>query len=111
MAISHNLTAAQASAISTALLSFESFNTKRQLVDELVADGVTLAKYREWAALGKLVDLGVSAPLRIDIENMLSHVENGIEISADALHRTASTSIKKAAKRAATAQQKNLDAN
>ena len=111
MATSHNLTAAQASAISMALLEFESLNTKRQLVDALVAQGVTLATYREWAALGKKVALGVSDPLRIDIENMLSHVESGIDVSADALHRMTSYGIKKAAKRAAIAQQENLDAS
>ena len=106
---SQKLTAAQASSISTALISFESLNTKRQLTEELLSQGVTLDKYREWASLDKLTSLGVSIPLMIDIENMLIHVEKGILLKSEELHQVTPYGIKTASKRARDAQQGKLD--
>lgn len=101
--MSSNLSPDEAGAITRLLLEYQSFNHKRQLLNDLVAMGVTSETFHAWESLGRRHVLCVPDPLKVDVHNMLSHIEKGIETREDALRTMSPRTIAKLAKKASDA--------
>ncbi len=95
--------------IARLLLEFEALNRKRELVNTLMGMGVTRDIFREWCALAKSAPFGASTALLVDVENLLIHLENGIEVKDDVLWRTSPRVISKLVAKAVDAQQAVVD--
>lgn len=90
----------EAGMITRKLLEFDSFNAQRALVNDLVASGITLEKFQEFAKIATDAQLPIPLPLRTDIYNALSHVSKGIETNDSKLHKYSGIFISKASKKA-----------
>jgi hypothetical protein len=89
------LSAADAATITRKLLEFEAINRKRELVNSLSEMGITPEKFAQWLSLHRQKSLGVTDNLIVDVTNMISHIDKGIETQEDALVRTSAGQVKK----------------
>ena len=89
------LSADDAAAITRKLLEFEAVNRKRELVNSLSEMGVSSEKFSQWLNLHREKSLGVTNPLIVDVTNMISHIDKGIETREDALFRISAAQVKK----------------
>jgi hypothetical protein len=66
---------------------FQAINRKRQLVDDLMALGVTQDVFREWTKLVEEAGQSLSIPrgLNVDIQNLLSSIPKGRTVRVDEL--------------------------
>lgn len=103
------LTPQEAAKITSILLEFSSLNRQRQMVNELAAMGIDLEKFVQFERLRNAAEIPIGMPLIVDVHNTLSHIEKGIEVQNDELHRLPKNFISKASRAAFLALEK-LDA-
>jgi hypothetical protein len=89
------LSARDAASITRQLLEFEALNRKRELVNNLVDMGITSETFNQWLQLDRVKSLGVTQALAVDVTNMISHIEKGIDTREDALVRMSESQIRK----------------
>lgn len=89
------MTPEQAGEVTRLLLEFESINRMRELVNRLVLLQVDVAAFHEWTTTAPRV----SQSLTVDVHNLLSHIEKGIEVKSDRLHQMSDSMIKKEVKK------------
>lgn len=104
----HLLSAEMAGEITKALLEFNAINRLRQLANELMKAGVTFEKFHAWNALSSQIELGVSQNLSVDVMNLLSTLQKGIDIRNNSLVYVTPETIKRTVKRAITAQAERI---
>ena len=96
--------------ITRMLLEFDSLNQKRKLVNDLLASGVTLEMFQEFCTLQREVELGVPDYLRIDVQNMLSHLSKGIDVREDQILSRSKRQIVTLVQKAIQSQEMVLEA-
>lgn len=100
----HELSPEMAGQITRALLEFDAVNRLRQLANQLMEAGVTFEKFHAWNRLCKQAELHVPLSLSVDVMNLISSLQKGIEIKDNALIQTTPAVISRDVKKAIAAQ-------